>query len=451
MPNDDTIILNKGVGGDITDASDVAPGPIKRERIVLGGDAARKQVADLVPNLTMWNLPVAHGPTDAFGRDRVGHPETIFDSKLINDNQPLYWDDAQTSGAGTSSTYNTNQASVTLAVSNLTAGTHVRQTFRHFLYQPGKSQAIDMTGVLGTPATGITRRLGLFDAKNGLYFESSPTVVNVVIRTFTSGVAVNTAVAQASWNIDPMNGTGPSGVTLDFSKTQIFVTDYQWLGVGTVRFGFYVNGNLYWVHAFQHANVDTLVYMSTPNLPLRYEISNDGTGAIASITQICTTVISEGRAQATGSTRAASRNATSLVTLNNTNLYPLISIRLKAGFESGSVKTVLASVICTSAADIEVQLLLNPVVTGTALAFTGITNSVVEADAVATNATTVSGGTLLNAVVASSGGQIDLSGPSDFQIGTSIAGVNDVLVLAVRRLDGNVETFYGALNWRETD
>lgn len=84
---------------------------------------------------------------DAFGRWRVSEAETLFDSKLILDNAPLRWDDSQVSGAGTSSTYNTNQASVTLGVSNLTAGKRVRQSKRRFGYQAGKSQFILLTGV----------------------------------------------------------------------------------------------------------------------------------------------------------------------------------------------------------------------------------------------------------------------------------------------------------------
>lgn len=84
---------------------------------------------------------------DAFGRKRVSNPEVVFDSKQIVDNQPLYWDDQQTSGSGTSSTYNTNQSSTTISVSNLTAGVRIRQTFRRFNYQPGRGQTIFMTGV----------------------------------------------------------------------------------------------------------------------------------------------------------------------------------------------------------------------------------------------------------------------------------------------------------------
>jgi len=147
---------------------------------------------------------------DAFARLRIAPPETIFDSKQINDKQPLFWDDQLISGSGGASNYNTNQASTSLEVANLTAAVRVRQTFRRFNYQPGKSQLFIQTGVFGTAATGIKRKIGLFDANNGLFFDQQSDGMGVTVRSFTSGSAVDTRVLQASWNIDKMDGTGAS-------------------------------------------------------------------------------------------------------------------------------------------------------------------------------------------------------------------------------------------------
>lgn len=400
-----------------------------------------------VPTVSATQLPPA---LDAFARLRTSNPEAVFGSALLFDNAPSVWDDQQVSGAGTSSTYNANQSSVTLAVSNLTAGKRVRQTFRHFLYQPGKSQLTSLTGVLGAPATGITTGIGLFDDNNGVFFQSSPTTINTVIRTFTSGAPVDTAIAQAAWNIDKMNGSGPSGITLDFTKVQIFFFDFQWLGAGIVRFGVNVGGVDYYVNQIAHANVDSIPYMTTPNLPLRYEIANSGTGGVASLLQICNGVISEGGQQFVGNVRATSRGATGLTTLNDANLYPVLAIRLAAGRGGAIVLPSLMSGMSTTNANIELQLLLNPVVTGTALSFAGVTNSSVEAATGATSATTVSGGTLLAAGITAAGTSFALANPADFQLGVSIAGVSDVLVLAMRRLTGTTETLFGTLGWRES-
>jgi hypothetical protein len=388
---------------------------------------------------------------DAFGRYRTSEPLTIFDSKQIVDAQPLFWDDAQTAGAGTSSTFNTNQASTTIAVSAATAGTRVRQTFRSFNYQPGKSQLFFMTGVLGAGAAGVRRRFGQFNAANGVFLQLDGVTLSFVRRTSTSGAPVDNAVAQAAWNLDPMNGTGPSGVTLDTALAQILVFDYEWLGVGRIRMGFVVGGAVIYAHEFLNSNVLSLVYMGSPNLPLRYEISNDGTGAAAGLVHICTTVNAEGGRQETGLTMAVSRDVTGLVTLNNAALYPLIAIRLQTTYQFASVKPISLSLVCSSTAVYRWALLLNPTVVGVALAFTPVTNSAVEADVARVNTTTVTGGSQLASGYgqAAATGDTQVSAPSDLEIGASIAGVSDILVLAVQRVTGTAETFFGALGWRE--
>jgi hypothetical protein len=395
------------------------------------------------------------GSLDAFARYRISSPETVFDSKQLGDNQPLYWDDAVISGGGTSSTYNANQASTTLAVSNLTAGVRARQTFRAFNYQPGKSQLVIMTGALGANATGIRRRIGQFNTNNGLFFEQDASVLSVVRRTFTSGGVVNNAVTQANWNLDKMDGSGPSGVTINPALTQIFFFDYEWLGVGSVRFGFFINGVPIYCHRMDNANVLSLVYMSLPNLPLRYEISNDGTGPVASLVHICSSVISEGGQQDTGFDFGVDRGSTVFTTLNDADIYPLLAIRLKSAFQWAQVKIHEISIVCTSTSTYRWALLLNPTVAGVALAFTGITNSAVEADLATTNATKVTGGTQLvsgynDSSAAGGAGTVSPIATTDLQLGASIAGVSDILVLAVQRVVGAAETFYASLAYNET-
>jgi hypothetical protein len=396
---------------------------------------------------------------DAFGRYRVSNLETIFNSKQLANGQPLIWDDQQTTGAGTSSTYNTNQASTTMAVANVTAGTHVRQTFRSFNYQPGKSALINMTFVLGAGSAGITKRVGTFNANNGLFLQLSGAVLSVVSRSFTSGAAVDTVVAQSAWNLDKLNGLGPSagnpsGITFDPTKIQLLVIDFQWLGTGQVRFGFYIGGNLIYVHQIESANVLSLVYMQIPNLPLRYEINNDGTGPVASLVTICGSVMSEGGQPDNGLVLATSRADTPLVTLNNNSIYPMIAIRLRSTHLFATVAMLTASVVCTSNATYRWMLLLNPAVVGTALAFVGVTNSAVEVDVTATNATTLTGGTQLDTGygLSATAATSQIAAPSQLELGSTIAGVSDIIVFAIQRMTvgGAAETFFGSLGWRES-
>jgi len=402
--------------------------------------------------LDQIELNFPSGALDAFARQRMSEPATIFDSKLTGDNRPLLYDDQEVSGGGTSSVYSVNSSSVLLSVSNLTAGRRIRQTWRRFNYQPGKSQLVILTGVLGIPTAGNSKKIGYFDDNNGLFFDSTGASVGVNVRTFTTGVAVDNRIPQSGWNIDKLDGTGASGITLDFSKTQIFFFDFEWLGVGTVRFGFFVDGMPIYCHAFQHANVLTDVYMTTPNLPIRYEIENDGTGAADSLKQICSTVISEGGVSQSGFPISIDRGTTSLVTGNNTKLYPLFAIRLKAGFLGSTVQIKDFSIICTSSSAYNFQWLLDPTVGGTAFSYTSLANSSIEFDASRTNTTTVTGGTKLNSGVGFQGNQGGVSGGEfrdKFALGSSISGTPQVLVLAVRRLTGTSETFYSASNFTD--
>lgn len=389
---------------------------------------------------------------DAFGRIRTAEPETLFDSKQIVDNQPLFWDDQQTSGAGTTSTYLTNQAASRLAVTNATAGTRVRQTFERFNYQPGKSMIITLTGVLGAAATGITKRLGYFDAQNGVFFQLSGTTLSVVIRSFVTGSAVDSLVAQASWNLDRLDGGGSSGVTIDLTKAQIFIIDFQWLGVGRVRFGVNIGGQTIYVHQVLNANVLSTVWMSNPNLPVRYEISNSGAGPASQLDQMCASVITEGGREDLGFVLSVDRGDTVLTTLNNNSIYPLIAMRLKSTHLMATVTELYISILSLSATAFRYCLLLNPTVTGTAFSFTGVTNAAVEVQTNTTSATTVSGGTqLLSGYVDASTtqGVFVQDVPTDLRLGSSITGVSDIIVLGVQRLSGTTESFYAGMSFRE--
>lgn len=382
---------------------------------------------------------------DAFGRQRISEPTTLFDSKLLFDASALVYDDAETSGGGTGSSHSANQAAVTLTATASTAGTRVRQSKVRPNYQPGKSQLSFITFVMGAAATGITRRVGLFDAQNGIFLEQTETAVNLVIRNYYTGSAVNDTVARADWNVDTFSD-------LDLSKAQILVIDYEWLGVGTVRVGFVIDGAIRWAHIFHHANSVTGVYMSNPNLPVRYELVADGTNDAASLVCICASVSSEGGSQFTGFTRTIDRGITGLTTAADTNIYPLIAVRLKSTGLNARVAISELGVFCNSTADTRWALLLNPTVAGTALSFSSVANSPVEAQVNTTNATTVTDGTLLASGYTASTNQISLAddSPSDYVLGSKIDGTSDIVVLAAQNLTAGAEVYFASMSWRET-
>ncbi len=158
---------------------------------------------------------------DAFSRWRVSSPQTIFDSKQIFDNQPLFWDEELETGSGISSAHSVNEAATTFTSTINVAGLFTRQTFMRFNYQPGKGQKVIVTAVLDLSGggTGVQRRVGYFDDNNGLYFEDDEGTVKVVRRSKFTRSGGEEKVAQSSWNEDVMGSTGPSGGTIDWTKT----------------------------------------------------------------------------------------------------------------------------------------------------------------------------------------------------------------------------------------
>ena len=383
---------------------------------------------------------------DAFGRVRISHPDNIFDSKLLYDNAPLYWDDVQTSGTATSS-HSTNTASVTLTVNASTAGVRTRQTFMRFNYQPGKSQLINMTFVLDKTGggTGITRRAGIFDDNNGIFLEDAAGTYKIVRRTYVTGSAVDTAVSQSSWNIDKMDGTGVSGITIDFSKAQIMVIDFEWLGVGRVRVGFNIDGVTYYAHQFLNANSLSNVYMSTPNLPLRYSIANSGTGVASTLECICASVISEGGSQHLGTLRHKDSGA--IATLATGTKYALIGIRLKSAALSAGVIIENVSVLSSTANDLcDWNLVWNPTVAGT-FTYADQTNSTVQC-ATGANTNTITNGYDLDGGYFATAAPANSVVPNALRLGSTISGTADTIVLSVTPITNNV-TVYASITWRE--
>jgi hypothetical protein len=83
---------------------------------------------------------------------------------------------------------------------------------------------------------------------------------------------VDTKVPQSDWNIDTVDGLGPSGYSVDLTKMQMFYIDYSWYGAGYIRWGLRgIDGNITYVHKMANNNVNAEAYMRSGNLPARYE------------------------------------------------------------------------------------------------------------------------------------------------------------------------------------
>ena len=376
---------------------------------------------------------------DAFNRLVVAEPYTLFDSqnRFAIDNQ---FDTSTATGGST--TYLPNESTVRLDVTTTGGSEVVRQSYRVMPYQPGKGLGLLATFTMNAGKTGLRQRVGYFNTQNGVFLQQNDTTLAFVLRSYTSGAPIDTTITQANWNGDKLDGTGPSGRIIDVTKTQILAIDFEWLGVGDVRCGFFEDGQFVICHTFHNDNINTTVYMTTAILPVRYEITNTATTATSSsMKQICSSVYSSGGYEQTSIDHVARR--TSIFTTINTaaTFFPIVSIRLASTALGAVVLPNRVQFLPTTNQNYEIALLKNPTLTGATWAAAVPTDANVEFDVAATAISSV--GTIVQTDYVTASGSAGVSATSaatgynwDLQLGSSLAGVSDIYTLGVRTVSG---------------
>lgn len=304
---------------------------------VIENDNCRYEVVKVLnPDNQVLNVaitsPLTGNPspaTDAFGRQRVSNPLTLFDSSHRYRDNGL-WNNSTANGGTT--TFRANEGLVDLDVTTTSGSRVYRETTKVFSYQPGKSLLVMSTFVMAVAKTGLRQRVGYFGSDNGMFLELDNSTLSFVERSLSTGIVTETKVLRANWNIDKLDGSGPSALILDITKAQILWMDIEWLGLGSVRMGFVIDGKFIPCHVFHHANLITSTYITTGSLPLRYEIENTaGTASNSTLKQVCSSVISEGGYELRGLQQAVETPIGTPYDLTTAvTYYPIISIRLKS-------------------------------------------------------------------------------------------------------------------------
>ena len=283
-----------------------------------------------INNQTTQGISFSPTASDSFGRLRTSEPMTLFDSSHRYADNGLW---SSLVGGGGTATFNAPQGLMDLTVPT-TSGSYVfRETNKVFSYQPGKSLLVLNTFVMSPAQVGLTQRVGYYGHDNGFYLEQKDDgLIYFVERSFVTGSVTDTPVLQADWNGDRLDGSGPSGLTIDLTKAQILWMDLEWLGVGSVRMGFVINGQFIVCHTFNHANLIASTYITTASLPLRYEIFTTATtGSVSTLKQICSSVISEGGYELRGIQQSVGTPITSPRAFSVAGTYyPVVGIRLKS-------------------------------------------------------------------------------------------------------------------------
>ena len=277
---------------------------------------------------------------DLAGRLRTSEKETVytFTAQSMKNHTVL----EKTAGSG-SSTFNYDCSCVEMDVTTASGDKVTRQSFYYCPYLAGSPVLFKGTGVFASTKANVAQRIGMFDDAGGLFFEDNGTNMGVVRRTSTSGSPVNNRVAQSSWNIDKLDGTGPSGITISDwgNRLYLFAIEYLWQGAIGVTWGLisYDNGFIP-VHKYDAFGSGAVPFIGKPSLPVRYEIENTGTAASATqMKMVCVDVVAEGGHRQTGSDWAFSNDGAA-VNVGTSEEVVLVA-RLKNSFGSEAVRRIL--------------------------------------------------------------------------------------------------------------
>ena len=375
------------------------------------------------------------GEVDAFGRNRVSEPFTLFDSTLRYTKRTDLWFEKATGSA--TFTYSVDESALDIGIGTASGNVAVRRTKRRFPYQPGKSLMVLQSFVPSAPAAGVKQDIGLFDDDNGVMFRINGTTAQFVIRSKASGSVVENVIDQDSWNIDTFEG-------LDLTKVQIFIADMEWLGSGRVRVGFVIDGEIRYCHEFNHANNGATVYSTTAILPLSYRVESTAIlASAASLKQICSSVMSEGGYEPSGPIYTVGRGASGVTNISGEQV--VAGIRMASGRLGNVIMPAQIDATIEGNTVAQWRLRLNPTISvGTwAPADNGRGNVETLTSA------TFAGGTVVAAGLVGTRGSVTFQPESGLalSLGVNDLGESDVLLLTLEADTATKGT--ALLGWRE--
>ena len=388
---------------------------------------------------------------DAFSNQRVSQAQSIFGAQFTYDLHPLIYEQI-TTGTGATITHDATERNAVMAFAATTTGGETSmQSWKTLRYRPGKSQLIKVTFNFKSAVANVVKFAGYTDSTNGIEFQNDGTNNQFVILSGTSNG--NQTVIQSAWNLDKLDGTGTSGITLDITQQQIAILDFQALYVGRVRVGFDVGGVIIYVHEFLHANTTTHPYIQSANLPIKVGMRCTGTVTTTMVFNCCS-VESEGGDRITDAYKFTSEATVTAASGAQTHL---MSLRPKTTFNSienrYSFALVDISILVTGTNPVKWELCIGQALTTPSYSDVNATYSATEVD----SAGTLSG---TPAIVIDSGyinasnqsdGQIDILTLSNYPITLNSAGANrdlGTLTLLVTGI-GGTSALRGSMSHKE--
>lgn len=453
---DGTLVIGPGAMGDGT--SNIQPVLVggkgsdgKMHSLPLFGSG---QALETIPNLQLQSVS---GTVDGYQRLRVASPVTILDldyayympGDLIAQQIPIFSSFITGSGAVVRPAF---EPAAMLSVGTDSGAQVIWQTKESFPAQVGKGLHVIQFGMLGANVPNVIKRIGFYDNAGGWFFEQNGQTgtLRVATRTSLTGSPVDTAFDQSTWNIDKMDGTGPSGITLDPTKYQVFVID---TGALRVRFGLYQNGILYYVHQNVGTNFIPAVFTAAGDFPVRAEVLNTSASAGAVMKVANAAVVIDGGFEDNPSSFAFSVNTGDTLKTGITTPVPILSIRprLLVGTQPNRTFITLRDFgVFTFGQVTRYQLVYNGTLTGASFN-PADPQAAVEFD---TTATGITGGRVVDSgYIAAFAKDVAFSADKfPFRLPFTLdysGSVQDVYTLVVSGVNGSSTTVGGSFKWQE--
>jgi len=434
-----TLTVNDGSNDlSISDGSKLIQGIFPNPIGINGSDGTQiGNVGDALKTNTVISPDADSSTYDSFGRLRVSQPDVVFDVRFINDLAPLIVT-TTTSMSGTV-TRNAATSSADLNVTLVSGSRSLLQSKEYIQYIPGRTAQAYFAARFSANSANRKQRLGTFSDNDGLFFEYDNGVLYSVTRTSVSGSPVDTRVAQSSWNIDPMDGTGPSGITLNPENIQTYVIQYQWHGAGVRVWGLSINNRIIYTHKELSGTVTTNPWAKTGDFPLRGEVINTALAANSATLRIQSFVaLNEGSSFTAVQSHAVSRNTD--VSLNNSTFRPALSLRLKSSYNRAILEVDKIVAVSTSSDDLEVKIIINPTLVGASWVSAG-TNSIAEYDV---SSSSQSGGDVIGLFYIA-GRTVSGNPTSDtlLKVLANYSGTSDILSITIRSVDNAAKARVG--------
>ena len=386
-------------------------------------------------------------------RRKISTNETFIFNQFTGGDDRDLWDEDTTLGG--LSTFDQYQGGMVLSVSNTAGSEIVRETKTTIKYIPGRQNEIAGSIKLNNPQEGIRRRVGVFSANNGFYFEDDGGNYSVVIRRGTANGNVEERIGRDDWNVDKLDGNGPSGLTANAEAVQMFTFEYEWFGAGQVEFNWIIDNNKFPIHQFNTGNIKPVSWCNTPNLPYRLELTNvTGANGTHEMTQGGFSVSAEGSGLGAAGRR---RNALSPITGrslgSSANVFkPVLSVRLKEDpqFINAVVELLEFQAATLDNTDIFYLILRDPSLTGASFVSTGPYSPVeydISATGITSNGTIVTSGFIVGT---NQGTQVLLTGPGiSTQIPRKNMGANSEIVTVAIAAVGANKSAFASIDWLE--